>query len=164
MTVIDLSHFKKLNEGVYPNAVLNEIVLKFDQDHPGVLKWIETKFTVDSHQIKDLFFVDGDDRLGYFVESIKKLQENLQLDDKIWFDMPCSLKLTQDETNGHMYWHTHDWKWDSEVYSQRVLKSKHTNKSSQGTGHQSLLEDIKKQSKGSNDELFKGTFDKESDN
>lgn len=164
MTVIDLSRFQKLNEGIYPNAVLNEIVLEFNQDHPGDLKWLDTKFTVDGHQIKDRFFVDGDDRLGRFVESIKNLQGNLQLDDKIWFGMPCSVRLTQDETNGRMYWHTHDWKWDSEIYSQRVLKSKHTDKSSQGIGQRNLLESMKELSDEPNDGLFKGVFDKDGEN
>ena len=164
MTVIDLSRFQKLDEGIYPNAVLNEIVLEFNQDQPGDLKWLDTKFTVNGHQIKDRFFVDGDDRLGRFVESIKKLQGNLQLDDQIWFGMPCSVRLTQDVTNGRTYWHTHDWEWDSEIYSQRVLKSKPTDKSSQGIGRRSLLESMKQQSDEPNDGLFKGVFDKDGEN
>lgn len=164
MTTIDLSRFQTLKEGIYSNAVLNKINLGFDQDYPNTPKWLDMEFAIAGHQIRDRFFVDGDDRFVKLVASIKNVQDDLKLENEIWSNMPCSVRLTHDAINGRTYWHTHDWEWDSEIYSQRVLKSKHTDKSSQGIGQRSLLESMKEQSDEPDDDLFKGVFDKDGDN
>lgn len=164
MTIIDLSRFQTLKEGIYSNAVLNKINFEFDQDHPDNPKWLDTEFVIDGHQIRDRFFVDGDDRFEKLVASIQNVQADLQLESEIWSNMPCSVRLTHDAINERKFWHTHDWKWDSETYRQRLLKLKQTDKLSQGSGQGSLLEDVKKQSDEPDDDLFKGVFDKDGDN
>ncbi len=164
MTIIDLSRFQTLKEGIYSNAVLNKINFEFYQDHPDNPKWLDTEFVIDGHQIRDRFFVDGDDRFEKLVASIQNVQGDLKLESEIWSNMPCSVRLTHDAINERKFWHTHDWKWDSETYRQRLLKLKQTDKLSQGSGQGSLLEDVKKRSDEPGDDLFKGVFDKDGDN
>ncbi|KZT91378.1 hypothetical protein Nizo1840_0006 [Lactiplantibacillus plantarum] len=164
MTIIDLSRFQTLKEGIYSNAVLNKINFEFYQDHPDHPKWLNTEFVIDGHQIRDRFFVDGDDRFEKLVASIQNVQDDLKLEGEIWSNMPCSVRLTHDAINERKFWHTHDWKWDSETYRQRLLKVKQTDKLSQGSGQGSLLEDVKKRSDEPDDDLFKGVFDKDGDN
>ena len=164
MTIIVLSRFQTLKEGIYSNAVLNKINFEFDQDHPDHPKWLDTEFVIDGHQIRDRFFVDGDDRFEKLVASIQNVQDDLKLESEIWSNMPCSVRLTHDAINERKFWHTHDWKWDSETYRQRLLKVKQTDKLSQGSGQGSLLEDVKKRSDEPDDDLFKGVFDKDGDN
>ncbi|AUS72281.1 MULTISPECIES: hypothetical protein [Lactiplantibacillus] len=163
MTTIDLSRFQTLKEGTYSNAILNEIVLEFEQDHPDVPKWLDTKFTIAGHQIRDRFFVDGDDRLGKLVESIKGVQGDLQLTSEIWSNMPCSVRLTHEAINERKFWHTHDWKWDVQTYQRRTQELT-TDGASPSTGQKSLLAEMKTQSEApsTHDDIpFGGVFDKD---